>query len=209
MRPGSTLSVQLPGNALTVNSNLTLAGTLNITDAGGFAPGTYTLITYNGSLTNNGLTIGTVPNAAYGYLLDTNTTGQVKLLVVSSPWVAWQLQHFSCTNCSQAAATANPSGDGLANLIKYALGLDPLTATNSLFQFDRVATNGYTYLRLSTPRDSNVTDVDIEGLSTGTLTHWTNNVVIELDTATIFRVRDGEPIETNSQRFLKLKFSMP
>src|ERR1051326_2343964 len=44
-----------------LTGNLTLGGTLNITDAGGFADGTYTLFTYGGALTYNGLGIGSAP----------------------------------------------------------------------------------------------------------------------------------------------------
>lgn len=44
-----------------VRGNLTLDGTLNITDAGGFGPGLYRLFDYQGSLTDNMMTIGTTP----------------------------------------------------------------------------------------------------------------------------------------------------
>jgi autotransporter-associated beta strand protein len=195
-----------------ITGNLTLAGTLNVTNSGGFGLGSYTLFTYAGSLINNGLTIGTVPNPAYGYLLDTNTARQVNLLVVASPFVAWQLSKFGFTN-DIAVPTANPTGDGLANLMKYALGLDPLTACVNPLQFDRATTNGFTYLRLSTPRDPSATNVLIEGLSTGTLLDtnaWSaTTTVIESNTPSFFRVRDALPIETNTHRFLKLRFTLP
>ncbi|KXO75887.1 autotransporter-associated beta strand repeat-containing protein [Brucella anthropi] len=44
-----------------VHGNLTLAGTLNITDAGGFGAGYYHLISYQGNLTDNTLVIGGTP----------------------------------------------------------------------------------------------------------------------------------------------------
>jgi 1,4-alpha-glucan branching enzyme len=64
-----------------VGGNLTLGGTLNINDSGGFAAGVYTLLTYGGALTYNGVTIGTTPNPSFAYTIDTNTPGQVKLRV--------------------------------------------------------------------------------------------------------------------------------
>ena len=46
-----------------VNGNLTLAGTLNVglTPGGSFDPGIYRVISYAGTLTNNGLLLGSVP----------------------------------------------------------------------------------------------------------------------------------------------------
>jgi hypothetical protein len=67
-----------------------------------------------------------------------------------------------------------------------------LTACVNPLQFDRATTNGFTYLRLSTPRDPSAT-----------------TTVIESNTPSFFRVRDALPIETNPQRFLKLRFRLP
>ncbi len=57
-------------NRIVVRGNLTLDGTLNITDAGGFTSGTYTLFSYGSTLTTNGnaniLTIGTTPVPEFG-----------------------------------------------------------------------------------------------------------------------------------------------
>ena len=47
-----------------VNGDLTLDGTLNVTDLGGFGVGVYRLIDYTGSLTDNGLVIGALPAGA-------------------------------------------------------------------------------------------------------------------------------------------------
>jgi hypothetical protein len=121
-----------------VLGNLTLGGTLNISDAGGFTNGIYTLFTYGGTLTYNGVAIGTRPGGSFDYSIDTNTVGQVKLSVtnsvVSDPFVQWQLQYFSCTNCPEAAPTADVTGTGQNNLFKYVTGLDP-TNPASIFIF--------------------------------------------------------------------------
>jgi hypothetical protein len=42
-----------------------------------------------------------------------------------TPFQAWQLLYFGCTNCPRAAATADPSGTGQNNLFKYTAGLNP------------------------------------------------------------------------------------
>lgn len=91
-----------------VSSNLTLGGRLNVTDAGGFANGVYTLFTYGGSLTTNGsptiLTIGTVPNAGLTYAVDISSNGLVRLNVsggapsCTPPWA-----NFSSTTTTGLA----------------------------------------------------------------------------------------------------------
>jgi PKD repeat protein len=73
-----------------VSSNLTLGGILNINAAGGFTTGVYTLVTYGGTLTYNGVAIGgsvyngvMIGSAPAGYTgaIDTNTLGQVRVNV--------------------------------------------------------------------------------------------------------------------------------
>ncbi|WP_448658126.1 autotransporter outer membrane beta-barrel domain-containing protein [Sphingomonas sp. CJ99] len=66
---------------------LVLDGTLNVTDIGGFGAGLYRLISYKGSLTDNGLAIGTVPEAfrASGMTVQTSIAGQVNLAVADAP----------------------------------------------------------------------------------------------------------------------------
>lgn len=65
MNSTSTVNVALgalPGAALfDIGGDLTLDGTLNVTDAGGFGPGVYRLFSYAGNLVDNGLEIGTAP----------------------------------------------------------------------------------------------------------------------------------------------------
>ena len=66
-------------------SNLTLGGTLNVTDGGGFTTNTYTLFTYLGTLVNNGLAVGSTPSTNFSYTISTGTTGQVNLVVSPAP----------------------------------------------------------------------------------------------------------------------------
>jgi autotransporter-associated beta strand protein len=60
--------------------DLTLDGVINVTDAGGFGAGTYVLVLYSGALTNNTLTVGTLP-VGFSAIVDTGTAGEVRLLV--------------------------------------------------------------------------------------------------------------------------------
>jgi hypothetical protein len=70
-------------SAMAVSGNLNLSGTLNITNAAGFTATNYILFTYTGSLTNSPV-LGAKPVVnSYTYRLDTNTLGQVKLVVTA------------------------------------------------------------------------------------------------------------------------------
>ncbi|EIG1054610.1 autotransporter-associated beta strand repeat-containing protein [Salmonella enterica subsp. enterica serovar Napoli] len=75
-----------PGGALndllTVNGDLNLDGTLNITQTpgGNFNVGVYRVIDYSGTLTNNILEIGTAPAAADDLYVQTSIDGQVNLV---------------------------------------------------------------------------------------------------------------------------------
>lgn len=67
---------------ITVNGNLTLDGVLNISNSGGFEARDYTLFTYTGTLTNNALSIGTIPLSSYNYSIEAGG-GKVILHVTS------------------------------------------------------------------------------------------------------------------------------
>jgi fibronectin-binding autotransporter adhesin len=64
----------------TVGGNLVLDGTLNVSvSAGGtFGPGVYRVFNYNGTLTDNGLSIGTIPSTDYS--VQTSIANQVNLV---------------------------------------------------------------------------------------------------------------------------------
>ncbi|WP_404924865.1 autotransporter-associated beta strand repeat-containing protein [Mesorhizobium sp. ORM16] len=64
----------------TVGGNLVLDGILNVSaSAGGtFGPGVYRVFSYDGSLTNNGLVVGTIPST--GYSIQTSIDHQVNLV---------------------------------------------------------------------------------------------------------------------------------
>ena len=68
------------GSQVAVTGDLNLGGTLNLSAAGGFGAGTYTLFTYGGTLSIGTLTLGSLP-AGHTFVLDTSVAGQVNLIV--------------------------------------------------------------------------------------------------------------------------------
>lgn len=83
---GSTIDVALGGISspalFDVGGNLTLDGTLEITDQGGFGTGVYRLFDYAGGLTDNGLSVGWTPAGvvADDLSIQTAVEGQVNLV---------------------------------------------------------------------------------------------------------------------------------
>ena len=60
--------------------NLTLDGVIDVTAGTGFAAGTYRIFNYSGTLTNNTLTVGTLP-VGYTAVVDVSTPGDVDLII--------------------------------------------------------------------------------------------------------------------------------
>ncbi len=62
------------------------------------------------------------------------TNTQTGYITVMTPFQAWQLQYFGCTNCPQAQPGADADGTGQNNQFKYMAGLNP-TNPSSIFVF--------------------------------------------------------------------------
>ena len=58
------------------------------------------------------------------------TTGLATLLT-ATPQQDWQMQHFGCIDCPQAADDADPDGDGQNNIAEFLAGTDPTSATSA------------------------------------------------------------------------------
>ena len=117
-----------------VRGNLTLDGTINVTDAGGFANGTYTLFSYGGTLTTNGsasiLTIGTTPNPNLGYTVDISSNGIVALNVTGGSPLS-----------PVAAFSGSPTTGGAGSVVTF-IDSSTGTITNRFWSFgDGVTTN--------------------------------------------------------------------
>ena len=125
-----------------------------------------------------------------------------------TPSQSWRLQYFGTINDSgNAADTANPAGDGLNNLTKYALGLDPTMAEASPITED--TSTGY--LRLTAPKNPNATDVIYNVQVTSDLTDpasWTTGSTTTVtNTASQLVVQDNTPVSGTAKRFMRLQVS--
>jgi fibronectin-binding autotransporter adhesin len=135
-----------------VTGNLTLEGTLNVTVLPGFGAGTYTVLTYTGTLDDNGLQLGALP-AGYEASINTATSGQVRLVVsaILTPFEEWQVSNFGSTGNPDAAPSADPDSDGTSNETEFRLGLDPKDGTASFKATISGAVGGFTVTWPSAP----------------------------------------------------------
>lgn len=152
--------------------------------------------------------------ASADYLNGTLTNATVT--ISDSPINGWKVFYFGANagNPSIASDNATPAGDGVPNIIKYALGLDPLqVVTNSIDAFG-INANGYFTLAYTRP-DPPPADINYQVDASNDLVAWcTNNVCvqagpIELNTngtATV-ATETSMSIEDATQQFLSLRIS--
>ncbi len=126
----------------------------------------------------------------------------------------WRTQKFGpgATNSGDAADHANPSGDGLANLVKYGLGLNPLLAyppgTGYPTAFDPAGR-----LRMAVSKNPAATDLTLAIEVTGDLAtpnSWsTAGVTVEQDDASTLAAHDNTPLGAVQSRYIRLHVSRP
>jgi uncharacterized repeat protein (TIGR01451 family) len=138
-----------------------------------------------------------------------DTASDPTTVIALTPIQSWRLQYFGTTNNSAAAAdTANPTSDGMANLLKYALGLNPLVPAVNPVVVD-VSTG---FLRLTLSKNPNATDVTfyVEVTDDLTASSWTTTgTTVDVNTSTLLQVHDNTPVTSAANRFIRLHVSRP
>ena len=182
---GQAGAVGGPNNDLViVGGNLTLDGTLNTIAAGaGYGPGYYRLFNYGGTLTDNGLNIGTI-SGGYSASVLTNIAGQVNLLLGTQNVLYWDgtdmtgasnavtgnggagVWNSANTNWTAPAGYAiNVPWNSQVGVFAGAAGGTVTVQGTQVFQELRFATNGYTLspadaaARLNTSGGFSIVDV--------------------------------------------------
>lgn len=128
------------------------------------------------------------------------------------PFEAWQEEFFSeneLTDLDISGELANPSGDGIPNVLKYALNLDPQVASRSGLPEVSIAPNGLT-LRYN--RAKRATDLSYIIEVSDDLVSWENGeneveVVSTVDEGEteLITVRDKKPFPESGRRFIRLR----
>ncbi len=126
----------------------------------------------------------------------------------------WRTQNFgpAATNSGDAADLANPAGDGIPNLLKYSLGLNPQTAyppgTACPAALDPAG-----FLKMTVSKNPAATDVTLAIEVTGDLSApdgWSAaGATVDQNTLTLLRAHDNTPIASAQSRYIRLKITRP
>jgi hypothetical protein len=148
------------------------------------------------------------------YLFDVANSSAPDFAVAGSvspaltPIESWRLQYFGTTaDSGPSADTAISSNDGMPNLLKYALGLNPLIATNNPIVGD-ISTG---FLRLTLPKNPNATDISFHvEVSPDVTGPWTSNgTVIDQNSSILLQVHDGTAVGDAPRGFIRLNVTRP
>lgn len=134
----------------------------------------------------------------------------------SAGYTAWAAQHFSAAELADESVSgqgADPDGDGIENLIEYALGGDPKAADRSILPETTVVNdNGQDYLQIVFGRNPDATDVNITVLGSSDLVEWSATPTLQSSEPSGGLVwetwRDSQPISQNGRRFLNVAISV-
>lgn len=216
--PAATTAVAVTGSVANGGS-LAIAGAPGFTFAGGqsftFVTATggitagYTAVTANGVALagNSGVWSATNGGLSYTYTESTATL-QVASVVVLTPLQQWRNQYFNTTeNAGTAADTFDADGDGIPNLLEYALNGNPTAANVSILP--KITGTGPLKLSFYRNGDSGITYI-VEASNDLASGSWTQiySSTGETYTAGLFEVADPGPV-VGGKRFLRLRVTAP
>lgn len=220
--PGTT-----PGISANGNSNGIVWATANTSPAvlHAYAPTNLAKEYYNSAQAGSRDNFGNgnkfiTPTIASGrvYVGTATGVGVLGLLDQSTltPLQIWRNTYFhNPSNVGAGANGASPAGDGVPNLIKYALGLNPTNATTAaqLPSGGIQPDGGTNYLTLTVNRAAQPSDVTYivevsSSLSGGWLSGPPNTVTLS-NTGTQLVVRDNTPQPAATTRFIRLRVTNP
>ena len=151
----------------------------------------------------------------------------------NTAWQQWQVTNFGANwnTPAIAADAATPAGDGIPNLMKYALGANPLSASTTVLPMVSVQTiSGQQYLTLTFTHSLTATDVtcnvDVSGNLSGSWSQGSSyspasgDVPTNTNTTQVSRnanggtetivVRDNVAVTPSvPQRFMRLRVTRP
>jgi hypothetical protein len=151
------------------------------------------------------------------YVATATGVGVLGLLTQSvlTPLQQWRNTNFgNPSNVGAGANNASPAGDGVPNVIKYALGLNPFTRVQAsqLASFSIQQVLGQSYLTLVANRNANPPDVSLVAAVSSDLQSWSSdptNTTTLTNTASQIVILNNWPIGCGTNQFMRLGFQTP
>ena len=124
-----------------------------------------------------------------------------------SPFAKWLTTTTTGNgNNTLAEATLDADGDGLMNLLEYAIGTNGTVTTTNPQVITLAPVSTDKYLRLSIPKNPAATDVTFIVEACSDLVSWSSaGLVIETNTSNQLVVRDNVPVSANNKRFMRVR----
>lgn len=148
----------------------------------------------------------------YGLRLTADDTGTKSFFDFSfnaylSPFAQWLDQNNVGNENNQAMeATADADGDGVVNLLEYAVGTNGVIQNASPQVVTLAPVSSEQYLRLSIPKNPAATDVSFIVEASSDLENWSSDgLIIETNTSNQLVVRDNIAASSGVQRFMRVR----
>ena len=208
-------------SGVTVNMTLNAAGS-SVDFSNSFWSATHTWPVLTSSALSGSLTLGSISSDTVGrsaswfgaFTLQQSGTAVNLVWTPAAPWQQWRAVNFGANWNNAAVSGPNivTAGDGLPNLLKYALGLNP--ATNYPPQAHIVTgLNGNGYLQMTVTKNPAATDVTLSIQATttpGDASSWSaSGVTIDQNTSTLLKAHDNTPMSTAPSGFMRVQVTQP
>jgi hypothetical protein len=155
--------------------------------------------------------------------INTTGTGSATLLItIDASYAGWQEEWFNpgqLGNPSISGDTATPAGDGIPNLLKYALNLNPLgNGQSGLPAPSTMVIGGTTYLTLTYNQVIQATDLTYTPEVSGDLQDWNSGLGYVAPVSVTPNgdgvtervvVQDLTPVSAGAPRFIRLQVTGP
>lgn len=170
---------------------------------------TWTLASGNGSVSLSGLYSSPLTGSGSATVQAQSGAVQGTATITYSPTAiqSWRQTYFgSSANSGNAADSADPDGDGLPNLVEYALGGNPGSALSAPAPV--LGVTGNSYLTLSFMRSRSDVTYIIQG-SNNLSSPWSDLATNPGTTGQGVTFTDSINVSSNPKRFLRLKIIHP
>jgi len=214
---GNLATTITPCGVILPSANPTIAGVA--TGGGIFANGVNTSVNAapnGGFVFANWMSSGATVSASPTYNFAVNGIQSLVANFQPVTFNAWKSTVFTpaqLNNPSISGSAANPAGDGVSNLVKYALGMDPNTSSrNGLPTMALTTINGTLYLSMTYTRNKGATDLGFHPEWSTSLFGWSSSGVIEnvlVDGTFTQTIQNLVPVNSRSTLFLHLEIEQP